>query len=75
MAKFSYEIKQHIGTISATDSLTLELNLISYTKAPAKYDLRRWRVAEDGKQMNKGVTMTKDELVTLRDLLNSLELK
>ncbi len=75
MAKFSYEIKQHIGTISATDSLTLELNQISYAKAPAKYDLRRWRIADNGKQMNKGVALTKDELIALRDLLNSLEIE
>lgn len=51
---------------------SLELNKISWNKKPAKYDLRSW--SGDHRQMGKGVTLTAEELTTLRDLLNSIEI-
>lgn len=38
----------------------------------AKYDLRGWSPAHE--KMGKGVTLSKDELTKLRDVLNSVEL-
>lgn len=74
MAKeFTYEIKKHIGVLSDTGTLTMELNLISYNGAEPKFDLRKWRMKDDKPTMQKGVTMTRDELLALRDLLNSME--
>lgn len=74
MAKtFTYEIKEHIGTISDNGSMTTELNLISYTGAEPKYDLRKWRIKDGEKTMQKGATLTLDELLALRDLLNNME--
>lgn len=74
MGKFSYEVKKYIGTLSEADSMSLELNLISYGKAAPKYDLRRWRVTESGKQLMKGITLNTDELIALRELLNSMKI-
>jgi hypothetical protein len=37
-----------------------------------KYDLHEW--ATDGKKMGKGVTLSKDELLALKELLNKMEL-
>lgn len=71
--KFTYEIKKHIGVLSDTGTLTMELNLVSYNGAEPKFDLRKWRMKDDKPTMQKGVTMTRDELLALRDLLNSME--
>ena len=74
MAKeFTYEVKKRCGTLSDTGSMTMELNLISYNGAEPKYDLRKWRMKDGVPAMQKGVTMTREELAALRDLLNSME--
>ena len=74
MAKeFTYEIKKNFGTLSNTGTLTVELNLISYNGADPKYDLRKWRMKDDKPTMQKGITMTREELLALRDLLNCME--
>lgn len=74
MAKeFTFDIKKHVGIVSENGSMTTELNLISYSGAEPKYDLRKWRSIEGEKKMQKGITMTCEELRALRDLLNSVE--
>jgi hypothetical protein len=62
-----------IGLVSKAGSgWVKELNLISWNDREPKYDLRDW--SADGSKMGKGVTLTKEELIALRELLNSLEL-
>ena len=51
----------------------LELNIVSWNGRDAKYDIRSW--SEDHKKMGKGVTMTAAELLSLRELLNRIEIK
>lgn len=73
MAEFKYEIVQHIGVISTSaKGWEKQLNLVSWNDRLPKYDLREW--APDGETMGKGITLTAEELVALRDLLNTLEL-
>jgi hypothetical protein len=48
-----------------------ELNLISWNDREPKYDLRDW--SADGTKMGKGVTLSKEELIALKELLNSVE--
>jgi len=73
MADIKYEIVKKIGVVSKAGSgWAKELNLISWNDREAKYDLRDW--SADGSKMGKGVTLSRDELVALRDLLNQLEL-
>lgn len=73
MADIKYEIIQKIGVISkASSGWAKELNLISWNDRDPKYDLRDW--SADGSKMGKGVTLSKDELIALRDLLNNMEL-
>lgn len=74
MAKdFSFEVQKHIGTISEKGTMSVELNLVSYSGAEPKYDLRKWRTIDGQKRMQKGITLTPEELRTLRDLLNTME--
>lgn len=75
MSKFTYEIEKQIATLSDDGKLSTELNVVRFGNSEPKYDLRRWRRFCGGeKRMQKGVTMTTEELVRLRDVLNSLTL-
>jgi len=73
MAGIKYEVKESYGVLSeSTKGWTKELRSISWNDRDAKYDIREW--APDDEKMGKGVTLTKDELLVLRDLLNKLDL-
>ena len=73
MADIKYEIVKKIGVVSkAASGWSKELNLISWNDREPKYDIRDW--SADGEKMGKGVTLSKDELLALRELLNSMEL-
>ena len=70
----SYEIEDSVGVISETKSgWTKELKKISWNNRKAKYDLRDW--APDGEKMGKGITLSDEELIKLRDLLNGMDLE
>ena len=72
MSDLKYEIIKMIGTLSKSNSgWAKELNLISWNDRDAKYDLRDW--SADGTKMGKGVTLSKEELIALKELLNSVE--
>ncbi len=71
---FSFEIVENLGIVSeGKGGWKLELNLVSWGGRPAKYDLRSW--SPDHQKMGKGSTLSKEELVALKDLLNKLEIK
>ena len=73
MAEIKYEIIKRIGVLSTSASgWSKELNLISWNDREPKYDLRDWS-ADHGK-MGKGVTLSQEELLGLKELLNSSEL-
>ncbi|WP_195468136.1 PC4/YdbC family ssDNA-binding protein [Clostridium sp. D43t1_170807_H7] len=73
MADIKFEIKETVGVIAeSAKGWKKELNLISWNGKEAKYDLREW--APKHEKMGKGVTLTKDELKLLKDLLNSMEI-
>jgi len=73
MADIKFEIVQPIGVLSTSGSgWAKELNLISWNDRDPKYDLRDW--SGDHSKMGKGVTLTREELIALRELLNKLDL-
>ncbi len=72
MSEIKFEIIKKIGVLSKADSgWAKELNLISWNERESKYDIREW--APDGQKMGKGVTLSKEELVSLKELLNKIE--
>ena len=73
MAELKYEITERIGTLSERAGWTKELNRISWNEREPKYDIRDW--SPDKSKMSKGVTLTEEELIALRDLLNGLSLE
>ena len=73
MAEIKYDIVNSIGTISENSKgWKKELNLISWNDRAPKYDLRDW--SGDNQKMGKGITMTKEELIALKTLLNEMDL-
>ena len=73
MTNIKYEIKETVGVIAeSAKGWKKELNLISWNGKDAKYDLREW--SPDHEKMGKGVTLSNDELKTLKELLNSIEI-
>lgn len=73
MAEFKYEIVRELGVLSeSTSGWSKELNLISWNGRSPKYDLRDW--AKDHEKMGKGVTLSKEDLIALRDFLNKMDL-
>ena len=73
MSEIKYEIIKNIGMLSKTEKgWAKELNLISWNDRDAKYDIREW--SPDHEKMGKGVTLSKEELLSLKELLNNIEL-
>lgn len=71
---FTYTIEKRFGTVSTARALPIELNLVSFNGAEPLYDLRKWRDKGAGERtMQKGLTLTREELCDLRDFLNTLE--
>lgn len=65
---FSFSIEKSLGVISeGKGGWKLELNKVSWGGRPAKYDIRSW--SPDHQKMGKGVTLTKEDLESLRQLL------
>jgi len=73
MAEFKFEIQKQIGELSESPKgWKKELNLVSFNERPAKYDIREW--SPEHEKMSKGLTFTEEEIVKLKDLLNSLDI-
>ncbi|GMQ56263.1 hypothetical protein AN1V17_06560 [Vallitalea sediminicola] len=73
MSNIKYEIQETIGSLSENNKgWAKELNLISWNDREPKYDLRDWDPEHE--KMGKGVTLSKDELKKLKELLNELDL-
>ena len=73
MSEIKYEIVKQIGVLSKAGSgWAKELNLISWNDREPKYDLRDW--SPDREKMGKGVTLSKEELLALKELLNTMDM-
>ena len=70
---FSFKIVKELGVLSTSKTgWNMELNTVDWNNRGEKYDLRSW--APDHQKMGKGVTLTKEEIVKLRELLSNIEL-
>ncbi|WP_249870638.1 YdbC family protein [Oceanobacillus saliphilus] len=72
MAELKYEIIETIAVLSESPKgWTKELNLISWNGREPKYDLRDWAPGKE--KMGKGVTLTKEELKKLLEIMPAFE--
>ena len=73
MSEIKFEIIKKLGALSKSASgWVKELDLISWNDRDAKYDIRDW--SPDRAKMGKGVTLSKEELLALKELLDKNEL-
>ena len=71
-ADIKYEIIENVAVISESSSgWKRELNLVSWNGREPKYDLRDWDA--NHLRMGKGITLTKDEVESLREALDKVE--
>ena len=61
---FKYEITERIAVLSTNSS--------SWNDHEPKYDIRDW--SPDGSKMGKGISMTKEDLIALKGILDDMEL-
>jgi hypothetical protein len=74
MADIKYEITKPLGVLSeGSRGWQKELNLVSWNDRKPKIDIRDWAPEHD--KMGKGVTLNKEELIRLKELLNSIDLE
>lgn len=72
MADIQYEIVQELGVLSENaKGWRKELNLIRWNNGNPKYDIRDW--SPEREKMGKGTTLTKEEILRLKDLLADIE--
>ena len=73
MAEFKYEITERIAVLSTNArGWERQLNMISWNDHEPKYDIRDG--SPDGSKMSKGISLSRDEMAVLKDILNELEL-
>ena len=73
MAELKYEVVKELGVLSESPTgWRKEINLVSWNDREPKYDIRDW--APDRAKLGKGVTLTADEVILLRDLLGEIDL-
>lgn len=74
MAELKFEITERIGVLSENAKCwTKELNKVSWNEREPKYDLREWN--PDHSRMGKGITLTDEEVETLKAILNGEEIE
>ena len=73
MAEFTYEVTERIAVLSTNArGWERQLNMVSWNGNPPKYDIRDW--SPDGCRMAKGISLTEEELKTLKGILDDMEL-
>lgn len=72
MADIKYEIKKNLGVIGeSTRGWKKEVNIISWNDRKPKLDIRDWD--ENNEKMGKGVTLSKAEIIELKNLLQDFD--
>ncbi len=70
--EITFELVEHIGIFGKDNrGWTKELNRVAWNEGMTKYDIRSW---DDGHhKMGRGVTLTKQELLDLKNLFAQVE--
>ena len=71
-AKITYTIQDVLADLSvAANGWKKELTYTSWNNRDEKFDLRSWN--PDHSAMTKGITLTKEEILKLKDILNDID--
>lgn len=70
--KFEYEILEELGEFGEEKKgWKKSLNVVSWNGAEGKYDIRNWTL--DNSRMGKGISLSKEEIIGLKNLLNDID--
>lgn len=73
LADIKFEIINKLGVLAeGAKGWKKEVNIMSWNNRKAKIDVRDWDEAHS--KMGKGITLSKNELKALKDLLNELDI-
>jgi hypothetical protein len=73
MANLTFDITESLGILSENyKGWTKEFNLVSWNNRKPKFDIREWD--EFHEKMGKGVTLSKEEIIKLKAVLNNIDL-
>lgn len=73
MPEVTWDIIKNIGTISeGAGGWKKEINIISWNSKAAKLDIRSWDTSH--KKMSKGITLNKEEVKKIREMLNAIDI-
>lgn len=72
MSDLKCEILENLVELPKSGKYHKELNLIKWGDNSPKYDLRGW--SDDRSEMTKGITLSKEELIKLKEGLGGIEL-
>ena len=73
MAGFEYEVTKKYGVLSeSSKGWTKEIRSISWNGRESKFDIREW--SPEDEKMGKGITLSKEELKALKEILEGMEL-
>lgn len=72
--EIKYDIIEHLGKISEQGNYTKEVNVIAWGENEPVYDIRVFKTDKNGiKQPLKGISMTKDNMIALKELLMRID--
>ena len=71
MAQIQVEIHEEIGNLSESKGWKKQLTYTSWNNHAPKFDIRSWN--EDHSSMTKGSTLNKEELMKLKEILNTVD--
>lgn len=66
---FSYEVIEKLGVISERGKTKLELRYISWNNGEPKYDIRPWYEKDGEERMQKGISLSGEELIELAKII------
>ena len=70
--KITFTIEEELGDLSvASNGWKKQLTYTSWNGRNPKFDLRSW--SDDHNVMTKGLTLTKEEMVKLKEILNTID--
>ena len=70
--KITFTIEEELGDLSvASKGWKKQLTYTSWNGRNPKFDLRSW--SDDHNAMTKGLTLTKEEMVKLKEILNAID--
>lgn len=74
MAEIKFEIIKHLAVLSeGAKGWTKEVNIVSWNNRKPKVDIREWD--ENHEQMSKGITLNKEDIISLQEVLQNLDIE